>query len=99
MPTLNYLLSYILAEVNKDANDLKCYVHTLSPVKVAASGKCKYFNMTLQTSEGCKSAVCFSPDKRPTFEKHHGDKILLKSSNSGLVLAMAKKMLLSKHEK
>ena len=74
------MLSSILASVNKDSNDLKCHVHTLSPIKVAASGKCKYFNMTLQTSGGCKTAVCFSPEKRPILEKRHGDKSPIKIS-------------------
>ena len=64
-----------------DSTDLKCYVHTVSPVKVSASGKCRYFNMTLQTSEGSRSAVCFSPEKRTSLEKHQADKSPIKMSN------------------
>ena len=64
-----------------DSSDLKCYVHAVSPVKVSASGKCKYFNMTLQTSEGSRSAVCFSPEKCTTLEKHQADKSPVKISN------------------
>ena len=41
---------------------------------MAASGKCKYFNATLQTSEGQKNAVCFSPEKRPAFARHEDEK-------------------------
>ena len=53
----------------------------MSPIKVSASGKCKYFNMTLQTSEGAKTAVCFSPEKRTILEKHEADKSPVKISN------------------
>ena len=37
--------------------------------------------MTLQTSEGSKTAVCFSPEKRTTLEKHQADKSPVKISN------------------
>ena len=64
-----------------DSSNIKCYVHTVSPIKISASGKYKYFNMTLQTSEGSKTAVCFSPEKRTTLEKHQADKSPVKISN------------------
>jgi hypothetical protein len=37
--------------------------------------------MTLQTSEGAKTAVCFSPEKRTILEKHEADKSPVKISN------------------
>ncbi|XP_028404097.1 uncharacterized protein LOC114526773 [Dendronephthya gigantea] len=51
-----------------------CYLHAVSPVKVSASGTCKYFNMTLQTSDGSMNAVCFSPEKRSVLQKFQTEK-------------------------
>ena len=77
---MHVFLVLFLAAV-RDSSDLKCYAHAVSPVKVSASGKGKYSNMTLQTSEGFGGALCFSPKKRTTLEEHQADKSLVKMSN------------------
>ena len=58
----------------KNANGLSCYLHAVSPVKVSASGNCKYFNMTLQMSDSSVNAVCFSPEKRSVLQKFQTEK-------------------------
>lgn len=62
------------------SSELICYLHPVSPVKVSSFGKCKYFFATLQTSEGEKNAVCFSPEKRTVFVKHEAKRSPVKIS-------------------
>ena len=50
-----------------DANELKCFVHQLSPMKRGNDGQSNYFYCKLQTSTAVIKAVCFSSDKRILF--------------------------------
>ena len=44
--------------------EIHCYIHAVSPVKIAASSERKYFSCTLQTKEQSVRAVCFFPEKQ-----------------------------------
>ncbi len=66
-------LNHLLLLINNDnfpiaeSEEMKCYIHGVSPVKdVQFSGR-KYFNCTVQKKDGPVRAVCFSPNKHSEF--------------------------------
>ena len=50
-----------------ESEEMKCYIHGVSPVKDAQFSGRKYFNCTVQKKDGPVRAVCFSPNKHSEF--------------------------------
>ncbi|KAI8519367.1 hypothetical protein Bbelb_026240 [Branchiostoma belcheri] len=55
---------------DKQNQDLKGYVHNLSPMKKSKRTGFPYFNFDLQEKDSVKKVVCFSKDKRKRLEDH-----------------------------
>ena len=55
------------------------FVHAVSPVKKGA--RASYFNLTIQTKDEPRRAVCFSPDKHNTFKQFETAKCAVNLSN------------------
>ena len=64
-----------------DLEDIKCYIHAVSPVKDAKFSGRKYFNCTVQKKDGPVCAVCFSPNKHSEFTTLQKAKSPVKVSN------------------
>ena len=64
-----------------DSEDIKCYIHAVSPVKDAKFSGRKYFNCTVQKKDGPVRAVCFSPNKHSEFTTLQKAKSPVKVSN------------------
>ena len=70
------ILSSLEKTISKD--ELHSHVHTLSPVKKAASSGRQYFHCTLQIETKAVRAVCFSPEKHGKFQSSEKGKSPLK---------------------
>ena len=63
------------------SDEMQCYVHSLSPVKKAASSDKQYFHCMLQTQNKSVRAVCFSPEKHGKFRSSELNKSPVKLQN------------------
>ncbi|CAB3997651.1 Hypothetical predicted protein, partial [Paramuricea clavata] len=80
-------LNHLLLLINNDnfpipeSEEIKCYIHGVSPVKdVQFSGR-EYFNCTVKKKDGPVRAVSFSPNKHLEFTRRQKAKSLVKVSN------------------
>ena len=53
----------LLFHLDSDADNIKCYVHAVSPVKKSTKSNCRYFNFILQGKDNTARGVCFAPAK------------------------------------
>ena len=58
-----------------------CYIHELSPIKKARSGKTEYYNFTVQSKDSYHHGVSFRMDLREEFEQSASQKSPVKLKN------------------
>jgi hypothetical protein len=75
-------LSYILIKFleclplspKKNAKEIDCFVHSVSPIKTGGDKKWWYFDCNLQTKDNVVRAVCFSPERKDKFDHYEKTK-------------------------
>jgi hypothetical protein len=76
-------LECVSVSQQKNAKEIDCFVHSVSPIKTGGDKKYRFFDCSLQTEDKVIRAVCFSPERRQKFDNYAQSKSPVKIKKFG----------------